>query len=503
MRLQVDSSSQLPVYLQIRDQLREQIVHGDLPAGAQLPPERALARSLGVSRTTVVNAYDELEAEGLVKGYVGRGTIVAEGAAQASAQPIAWGAHFSGQGRRLVQHAQPTGLLTLHRLSAQPGVISLALGLPDPALLSPERLQRAWEKIIGRLGTAALGTCPVQGTQAVREVIGARMQRRQVTISPDELAVVNGSQHGLDLVLRLLAEPGDAVLVEVPTYFGALQCFQTWGVRLLTVPVDREGMDVERVEFLLARYHPRFIYTVPTYQNPTGATMSLERRERLLVLAQRYQVPIVEDDALGDLYFHQPPPPPIKALDRHGHVLYLSTFSKNLAPGLRVGWLVAPDTLIQRAILLNQVTELQPNTVGQHLVVEFARQGWLEEQIELARSTYSIRCQTMDTALQQHHTTARLHWVVPDGGMFLWLHLPSEVDAQDLLIETGRQGVVFLPGALMYPGGDTRNMCRLNFSVPDQPAIRRGVRTIAAALDRLLRRPADAADEGVAAGPIV
>jgi len=502
MHLQLDSKSKLPAYMQICHQLRERILNGDMPAGTQLPPERALARSLKVSRTTVVNAYDELEADGLVKGYVGRGTIVVGAAARTGAQPIAWPAHFSDLGRRLAQHAQPSELLTLAHLSAQPGIISLAHGLPDPTLLPPEQLQKAWEAIVGQMGAAAVGTCPVQGTLAVREIIASHMRERGVSASPERVVVVNGSQHGLDLLLRLLAEPGDAVLVEVPTYFGALQCFQAWGVRLISVPVDEEGMDIERVEFLLARYHPRFIYTVPTYQNPTGATMSLERRERLLALAQRYQVPIVEDDPFGDLHFHQPPPPPIKALDRHGHVLYLSTFSKNLAPGLRVGWLVASSPLVERATLLNGVAELQPNTVGQHLVVEFARRGWLEEQIGLARSTYGVRCQAMDAALRRHRLPG-LRWAVPEGGMFLWLHLPERVNAEKLLIETGQQGVVFLPGSLMYPAGDVRNVCRLNFSTPNQEAIEQGIATIAAALNRLLHKPAEASGQRLADSPIV
>jgi len=502
MHLELDQKSNLPAYVQIRNQLREQILRGDLPAGAQLPPERTLAQSLGVSRTTVVSAYDELETDGLVKGYVGRGTIIVEGGEKRDAHPIAWPAHFSRLGRRLAQHARPVELVTLHRLSAQPGIISLALGQPDPRLLPPERLQQAWETIVGRMGAAAVDVCPVQGTPAVREVIAARMHERGMAASPENVAVASGSQHGLDLVLRLLTEPGDTVLVEIPTYFGALQCFQAWGVRLIGVPVNAEGMDVERVEFLLARYRPRFIYTVPTYQNPTGVTMSLERRERLLALAQRHQIPIVEDDPLGDLYFHHPPPPPIKALDRHGHVLYLSTFSKSLAPGLRVGWLSGPAPMIERAVLLNRVTELQPNTIGQHLVVEFARQGWLEEQIRLARSTYSARCRIMDAALRRQRLPDA-SWKAPEGGMFLWLRLPESVNAHDLLIEAGQQGVVFLPGSLMYPAGSPTNTCRLNFSVPSEAAIEQGIETLAAALSRLIRKPAEASGEQMAARPIV
>ena len=502
MELHLDSESTLPAYVQIRNQLREQIMRGNLPVSARLPPERELARSLGVSRTTVVSAYDELKAEGLIKGHVGRGTTVTGEATWMAAQPIAWPAHFSNLGRRLIRHAQPSELLTLNRLSAQPDVISLALGLPDPTLLPLERLQQAWEAVVERVGANTVGACSVQGTSAVREGIAARMRERGAAVGPEGVIVVNGSQHGLDILLRLLAEPGDTVLVEAPTYFGALQSFLAQGVRLVGVPVDDEGMDVQRVEFLLARYRPRFIYTVPTYQNPTGATMSLERRERLLALAQRYQVPIVEDDPFSDLHFDEPPPPPIKALDRHGHVLYLSTFSKNLSPGLRVGWLAAPDPLIERVALLNRVAELHPSTIGQHLVVEFARRGWLEEQIELARSVYRERRQVMDAALRRQRLSG-LRWMVPAGGMFLWLHLPRQVDAQDLLVETGQQGVVFLPGSLMYPAGGPGNVCRLNFSMPQQKDIERGIAVIGAGLRRLLRRPAETADEPVVANPIV
>lgn len=502
MDLRLDAESGLPAYIQIRDQLREQIRRGDLPVGARLPPERVLARSLGVSRTTVVNAYDELQAEGLVEGQVGRGTVVIGAAARPGAQSVAWSAHFSGLGRRLAQHAWPAELHTLHRLSTRPDVISLALGLPDPALLPPARLHAAWEAVLNRLGTEAVGACPVQGTASVREVIATQMQARGVTVAPEAIVVTNGSQHGLDLLLRLLVEPGDVVLVETPTYFGALQSLLAWGVRLIGVPVDEEGMDVERAEFILARYRPRLIYTIPTHQNPTGATMSLERRERLLTLAQRYQVPIVEDDPFSDLYFHRPPPPAIKALDRHGHVLYLSTFSKNLAPGLRVGWLVAPGPVAEQAASLNRVTELQPNTVGQHLVVEFARRGWLAEQVETARTVYGEKCQVMNAALERHRL-ADTHWSVPEGGIFIWLRLPKAVDAHDLLVATGRRGVVFLPGSLMYPGDGPRNVCRLNFSVPSAEAIEQGIATIADALRQLLRRPVEVKDLQASAGPVV
>ncbi len=489
IHLEIDAQSDVPTYLQIFQQLREQILRGDLPGGFQLPPERALARDLGLSRTTVVNAYGELKAEGLASAHVGRGTIVEAPPANLGPHPIAWPVHLSALGHRLTRYPHTTDLPAL-RLSGRPDVVSFAMGLPDPALVSPERLIIAWQAIVEQFGSMSVNVCPPQGLSSVREVIARRMERRGVSVAPEHIIVVNGSQHGLDLLLRLLVEPGDTILTEIPTYFGALRCFQAWGVRIIGAPVDEQGMDIDRVEPLLARYHPKFIYTVPAYQNPTGATMSLERRQRLLALAQRYQIPIVEDDPFSDLYFDDPPPSPLKALDRHGHVLYLSTFSKCLAPGLRVGWLAAPLPIVHHAALLNQITELQPNTVGQRLVVEFARRGWLEEQIGQARAMYRERCRVMDVALRRIQTPG-LHWMTPKGGMFLWLQLPDLLTSRALLEETARQNVIFLPGDLMYPSDGPSNACRLNFSIPDASAIKRGVEAIATALSELLDRPAE------------
>ena len=498
---ELDPNVKQPAYAQIRDYYRDRIGAGDLSGGHRLPPERELAATLGVSRTTVVRAYDELRAEGWVERHVGRGTTVAQRQEALDVQPVAWPACFSGIARRIPRHAEASERLSA-LLRGRPVDVSLAHGLPDPTLISTERLSEAWNAVIGRLGTAVVGSCPVQGIPEVRDLVSERSRARELSVRPEDVTIVNGSQHGLDLLLRLLVEPGDTVLVEVPTYFVALQCFLSRGLRILGVPTDGRGMDVGRVELLLSRYRPRLIYTVPTYQNPTGSTLSLERRERLLALAQKYQVPIVEDDPFGDLHFDEPPPPPIKALDRHGHVLYLSTFSKSLAPGLRVGWLVAPDPVADRASRLNGMAELHPNTAGQHLVVEFARRGWLDELIERARATYAGRSAAMHAALQKARVPD-LRWTPPGGGLFQWLELPEGLDAYRLLERTLEQGVSFVPGALMYPAAGRRNVCRLNFSVPDASAIERGIATIASEAKRMLRRPLDEPEAETVSGPIV
>ena len=507
MNLQLDRESRLPAYVQIRNQLRERILRGDLPPGTRLPPEREMARRLGVSRTTVVSAYDELEAEGLVTAHVGRGTVVVgltsplQGEAGVI-QPIAWPAHFSALGQR-VRESQTAELLMVCQLSNRPGITSLATGLPDSTLMPVDRLRQAWEAVLDRVGTDAVGCCPPQGIVApLRELIATRLARYGISADPEGIAVISGARQGLDLLLRLLTEPGDAVITEAPTYFGALQAFRTQGLRVLCVPLDRDGMEVERVEFLLARYRPRLIYTVPTYQNPTGATMSLKRRERLLALAQQYQVPIVEVDPFSELYFDEPPPPPIKALDHCGHVLYLGTFSKCLSPGIRVGWLAAPQPMVELAIQLKVLADLHTNTMGQYLMVEFAQRGWLDEHVAMVRATYAARCQAMDAALRRHLPRSA-KWNTPGGGLFLWLELPEQVTAHDLLIETGRRGVAFLPGHLLYPANGRRNVCRLNFSATDQETIERGVAVLGSALRQLMRRRAETPAEQTTVSPIV
>ncbi|MGQ9595637.1 MAG: MocR-like pyridoxine biosynthesis transcription factor PdxR [Anaerolineae bacterium] len=488
MEFRVARESPVPAYMQIRNHLRAQILRGDLAPGTRLPPEREMARLLGVSRTTVVSAYDELAAEGLVEARVGRGTVVVgppPSAESEGVQPIAWQAHLSSLAQRL-QGPTAAELLTLQELGTRPGVLSFAGGLPDPDLIPSRRYAEAWEAVLRQVGTAAAASSPVQGLAPLRDLIAERLAQRGISTTPEHILVISGSQQGLDLLTRLLTEPGDPVLCEAPTYFGALQAFRVQGLRPIGVPVDRDGMDVDRVEALVARYRPRFLYTIPTYQNPTGATLSPERRERLLAVAQKYQVPIVEDDPLGDLWFREPPPPPIKALDKRGHVIYLGTFSKSLAPGLRVGWLVAPRPVVDMALLLRRVADLQSNTAGQYLVVEFARRGWLDEGIALARATYGARCQALDEALRQQ-MPRDVEWQTPQGGLYLWLRLPEGMDAHRLLQEAGREGVVFLPGRVLYPDLGPSNVCRLGYTALKEEEIVRGVGILARSVRRLLQ----------------
>jgi DNA-binding transcriptional MocR family regulator len=478
----------LPSYMQIRNRLRDQILRGDLAPGARLLPERKMAARLGVSRTTVVAAYDELAAEGLVEARVGRGTVVVGTTARgsdAATQPIAWLAHFSSLAQRL-QAGAAAEAQTLSQMCGDPNQISFAGGFPDPDLFPVERFHVACDAVLRRAGRAVLDYSPKAGVDQVRELIAARLRRLKIATPAENVMIVSGSTQGLDFLTRLLAEPGETVITESPTYFGALQIFRAHGLRVVGVPMDRNGMDVARAEFLLARYRPRFIYAVPTFQNPTGTTMPPERRAQLLDLARRYQVPIIEDDPFGALYFDQPPPPPIKSLDESGHVIYVSTFSKCLAPGLRVGWIVAPQPVVEACISLRKVTDLAPNSVSQYALAEFAQRGWLDEQIEHVRAVYAARCQAMDAALRRH-ARQNARWQKPAGGFFLWLELPDPISSQALAVETAKRQTTFLPGHLMFIGNEHGDGCRLNFSMPEEKTIARGIAILGSSLTQLLR----------------
>ena len=323
MVIELDRAATQPLYLQISQQLKTQIRTGELAAGVRLPPERRLAAMLGVNRTTVVNAYRELAADGLVAGHVGRGTVVvgaedSSGVAEPSTVEMPWEQLFNS-----ATEVMNTPLLRDTRIvSARTDVISFATGIPSPELYPIDTIRGLLNSALNDAGQSLLQYCPIEGYQPLREALAARMTREQGVVDPAEILVAAGSQQGLYLLASTMIEPGDLVAIESPTYLGALQVFRAAGARLLSIPVDERGMRVELLEDLIGRRRPKLIYTLPTFQNPTGTTMSYDRRQRLLALAARYQVPIIEDDPYGSLRYEGRSIPSLHALDRRGSVIY-------------------------------------------------------------------------------------------------------------------------------------------------------------------------------------
>src|SRR6266852_4124627 len=484
----LDRSNGMPLYRQICQRLREAILSGELAEGTRLPTERALASELGVNRTTVMNAYNELASEGLIEGHVGRGTLV-----RRSHYPYDIDAYEHETASWLL--GLPAGerealgpdahlLSELASMSDRKEIISLAPGTPATDLLPAEMLRSVFADELLNARQTALGYCPVEGLQSLRRSIASRMRSRGVVVDTPHILILSGSTQGIGLVSRFLLNPGDEVVVEVPTYLGAIQTFRALNARVIGVPMDNDGMRVDLLESILARHRPRLIYTLPTFQNPTGAVMSPERRRRLLLLARRYQTPILEDDPYGEIYFEGKPPQPLKALDTGGQVIYLGTCSKILAPGLRVAWLAAPEPMIERLTLHKQVLDLNTNAIGQWAVSEIIRRDLLDDHLAMLRQVYRRKRDLMLRAIADHWPR-EVRVNQPAGGFHLWCRLPGDMRARTLLREAAHEQVAFVIGEPFHVDGGGQQQFRLSFAYLEEEHIEEGIRRIGSAMRRL------------------
>lgn len=494
--IHLDRDSDEPLYQQISREVREAIASGELAEGTRLPTERALARELGVNRTTVMNAYNQLASEGLIEGHVGRGTIVKRSrsyindrdAESCEQESPSWLLGLAA-GEEIALGADARVLSELTAINGHEEVISFASGTPSPDMLPGEPIRAIVDKALVGDEQNALGYCPVEGLQSLRRGIAVRMRQRNVIVDPQNILILSGSTQGIGLIARFLLNPGDEVVVETPTYLGAVQVFRALGARVIGLPIDRDGMRVDLLEAILARKTPRFIYTQPTFQNPTGAVMSVERRRRLLALARRYQIPIVEDDPYGELYFGDKAPLPLKALDTSDHVLYLSTFSKSLAPGLRVAWLAAPEQMIERLSLHKQIFDLNTNAIGQWVASEVIRCGMLDEHLLRMRHQYKYK---RDIMLHTIHTywPQEIRVNTPGGGFHLWCRLPATLGGRALLREAAQQHVAFVAGEPFHVDGGGRHAIRLSFSSSPTRNIETGIQRIGTVMHTMLARRA-------------
>jgi len=500
--IQIDPHGAVPIYLQIVQQVREKIVSGELPEGTLLPPERTLARYLGVNRSTVVHAYRELKRNALVEARVGHGTTVLAPAVAAFEPngdgPLPWRLLF----RQSVRQGSDPLVRDLLEMAGRQDVIPLSVGLPSPELLPLEAMERVGEAVRGRLGPMSLLQCPTEGVPEFREELARWMGQQGIAASADEVLVLSGSQQGLDLAARVFIDPQDIVVMDEPTYFGALEAFRGARARIIAVPSDEEGMVTEVLASVLQRHRPKLIYTLPTYKNPAGNVMSLARRRHLLELAARYQVPILEDDPYSPLRYDGDSIPSLKAMDRDGVVIYLSTFSKILFPGLRLGWLVAPPSVVRQFALVKQGVDLHSDTPGQWLMTEFLREGLLTRHLAEVRRHYARRRDLMHRALQGTAPEG-VHWQRPQGGFYVWCRLPPQVERSRLVAAAAEAGVSFLPGWSCYVEDPDDSFIRLNFSFPPEDRIETGVARLMEAVARSSAGFRSMAGRGTGTRPIV
>ncbi len=359
--------------------------------------------------------------------------------------------------------------------------ISFSVGLPAPELLPLADFSQLLATLSDEVGPALLLHSPTEGHSPLRETLAQWLKQRGIVCSPSEVLVLSGSQQGLDLVARTFIAPGDVVFVEQPSFFGALQAFRNARARIVGIGTDEQGLRTDQLAMALRQQRPKLIYTLPTFQNPSSAVLSIERRLELLDLAYRYQVPVLEDDPYSELRFRGESLPSLKALDRAGYVIYLSTFSKVLYPGLRLGHLVAPAPAIRQLALVKQTADLHSNTPGQWLLDRFISEGRYEPHVRRLRSRYGARCERMHEALRRA-AVPDLSWSKPQGGFYLWCRLPTGTERPLLLARAAELGVSFLPGWSCFVDELEHNYIRLNFSFPAPEQIDLGIERLSEAI---------------------
>ena len=406
----------------------------------------------------------------------------------------AWKSRFAVRTKNIKSSA----IRELLKITQKPEVISFAGGLPAPDVFPVARFQEACRKVLEVNGHQALQYGASEGYEPLREMIARHIARYGIKAKAENVLITSGSQQALDLIGKLLINPGDRILVEAPTYLGALQAFNVYGAEYVSVQSDQDGLRTDLLEAPL-RTGPKFMYVLPNFQNPGGTTLSEGRRHELVLLADRYGVPIIEDDPYGQLRYEGEHLPPLVVLDREnlrrdngysiGNVIYLSTFSKTLAPGLRLGWIVAPADVIAKFVQLKQGADLHTSTFGQMVAYDVAKDNFLDEHVKLIRRVYRERRDVMLEALKKYFPPEAT-WTHPQGGLFLWVTLPEGMDCNKLFEVALKENVAFVPGDCFYAGNSVNESCRhlrLNFSYGQPEQIREGIRRLSVAIKQQMR----------------
>ena len=389
-----------------------------------------------------------------------------------------------------LQNIETSAIRELFKLLGKPGIISFAGGFPDPALFDVEGLKMSSEAVLSNNPGPVLQYGATEGWGPLREQISHFMAGKGATVAPDGLIVTTGSQQALDLIGKTMISPGDKVIVEAPTFLATIQCFRLYGAHLIGAPIDAHGVDVDRLEQLIAEHQPKLVYLIPTFGNPSGATLSLERRLRVLEIAARTHTLIVEDDPYGELYFDQAPPPSLLALSdevpgSRDYLVHCGSLSKILSPGLRVGWMIAPPELLARATMCKQFSDAHTSNLTQAISAHYLTLGRLEAALGVVRSTYAERARLMAASLQRTLGDA-IAFDAPQGGMFFWARLTGAnggpANAAEFAKRAIEQLVAFVPGAPFYAHDPDPATLRLSFATADVAKIEEGVARLGAAL---------------------
>ncbi|MFD2445354.1 PLP-dependent aminotransferase family protein [Bacillus sp. CGMCC 1.16607] len=474
-----DKASVTPIYIQIKEFIKTKIEMGEWTVGTRIPSQRKLAHLFEVNRSTIVLALEELIADGLLEGQSGKGTQVKNNVWShlSNVPPTDWNQYV----RKGTFQANLPTIQDIHKVEPLPDIIRLGTGEPSPELfpkaMMTEILQRMSKSI------QSLGYEEEKGLYALREQLSIYLKSFGIKASPSSILIVSGAIQALQLVSIGLLRRGSCVFLEKPSYLSSLNVFQSSGIKLHGIPMDASGLQIANLKQLKKQQNASLLYTNPTFHNPTGNVMSLERRKKLLQVCADAELPIIEDDVYRELWLDTPPPQPLKAFDNNGSVLYIGSMSKALSPGLRIGWVIGPEPVINRLADIKMQTDYGASSLSQLAVTEWISSGMYYIHLDKMREALRIR---RDVAIQvlEREFVGIADWTMPSGGFYIWLSLPTSVSPRELFESALNEGILLNPGNLYDP--QSMNHLRLSYAYASITQLKTGLKKLAEIIRKLL-----------------
>ncbi len=483
MILKLNRNEDVPLYTQVKNGIEELIKSGVLKSNTRLPSTRELAASLCVSRNTVLQAYELLEADGLVYSGVGKGTFVHEYGKSRRA-PVLKKRDVKMSFEGLLSNAWTrshsnlfSGFEKIFDTDKKDTFISFASDSIDERMFPQEDFKNCLISSFRRYGASLLTADTSQGFLSLIEFLSGFMGRRGIMVKPENILITSGIQQGLSIIGRLFVDPGDTILLENFTYPGALGVLRSLQANCIGIPMDSEGIRLDILENVLKRRKAKLLYTIPTFHNPTGCVVPPDNRKQLVELCSTYQVIIIEDDYAHELGFDRNELLPLKALDERGGIVYMGSFSETLFPGIRISWIAAAREIIEKLTILKSSADLYTNLILQAAVLEFLQKGYFDKQLKKKRNFLSKKSSVVSSALSRYVSDIA-SWRKPQGGLFQWIELPGSIDALDLLLASREKGVTFAPDRLFSVEEWQKSGFRIGFGNVDEEKIWRGIGTI-------------------------
>ena len=464
-------SSTVPLHLQISSYLKKKILNGEWTIGTKIASQRILAKQFEVTRSTIVIALEELAADGLIESKVGSGTRVVNNtwSLLAATPPPDWISYV----RSGIHEPNISIIQKINDAEANPSIIRLGTGELSPDLLPKKQMEKLLQLDMGE--TLSLGYEEPKGSLDLRKTISHYLKKKGIEASPASILIVSGALQALQLISIGLLKRGSVIFHETPSYLNSVHVFQSAGMNLFGIPLDKEGINYESIDRLKRQHHAALLYTIPSFHNPTGILMSDRRRKQLLEVSEKEAFPIIEDDVYSELWFDNPPPKPLKANDKKGNVLYIGSVSKSLSPGLRIGWIVGPEPVIDRLADIKMQTDYGSSSISQFVVNKWIKSGLYEDYLTQVREELKCRRDYMINILNTYFSDIAT-WNIPSGGFYIWLQIKTGISTRKLFQVALQEGILLNPGSV-YDKNDQEHL-RLSYSYATLEELENGLKRL-------------------------